>query len=166
MEIRDIDTFLDYYGKIRQRTSRVLACIPPDKIGWTYKEGKFTLGDMIRHIANIERWMYGETVQNKPSKYLGCGVEYAEGYDDVIKYFNQCHAESMEIFKKLSPEEINGRCITPGGASITTWKWLRAMVEHEIHHRGQIYMYLALLDVPTPPLYGLTAEQVEERAKK
>jgi uncharacterized damage-inducible protein DinB len=36
------------------------------------------------------------------------------------------------------------------------------MVEYEIHHRGQIYIYLALLGVPTPPLYGLTSEQVVE----
>jgi uncharacterized damage-inducible protein DinB len=39
----------------------------------------------------------------------------------------------------------------------------RLMTEHEIHHRGQIYLYLAMLDVPTPPLYGLTSEQVRAR---
>jgi uncharacterized damage-inducible protein DinB len=37
------------------------------------------------------------------------------------------------------------------------------MVEHEAHHRGQIYLYLGLLDVPTPPLYGLTSEEVRAR---
>jgi uncharacterized damage-inducible protein DinB len=41
-----------------------------------------------------------------------------------------------------------------------TAKWLRAMVEHEVYHRGQLYLYLGLLGVPTPPLYGLTSEQV------
>jgi uncharacterized damage-inducible protein DinB len=40
---------------------------------------------------------------------------------------------------------------------------MRAMVEHEIHHRGQIYIYLAL-EVPTPALYGMTSEQVMERS--
>ena len=39
------------------------------------------------------------------------------------------------------------------------------MVEHEIHHRGQIYLYLAVLGVPTPPLYGLTEEQVLARSE-
>jgi uncharacterized damage-inducible protein DinB len=38
------------------------------------------------------------------------------------------------------------------------------MVEHEIHHRGQIYLYLSMLNVATPPLYGLTSEQLRERA--
>ena len=38
------------------------------------------------------------------------------------------------------------------------------MIEHEVHHRGQIYTYPALLEVPGPPLYGMTSEQVPERS--
>jgi hypothetical protein len=34
------------------------------------------------------------------------------------------------------------------------------MTEHEIHHRGQIYLYLGILGVPTPPIFGLTSEEV------
>ena len=56
------------------------------------------------------------------------------------------------------------RRLTPAGTPITTWKWLRAMVEHEAHHRGQIYLMLGLLEVPIPPLYGLTSEEVRARS--
>ena len=66
MEITSIGPFLDYYERIRQRTRRVINCIPPDRIDWTYKEGKFTFADLIRHVAAIERYMYAETVQLKP----------------------------------------------------------------------------------------------------
>lgn len=38
------------------------------------------------------------------------------------------------------------------------------MVEHEIHHQGQIYLYLSMLGVATPRLYGLTSVQVRERS--
>ena len=48
--------------------------------------------------------------------------------------------------------------------SITTWKWLRAMCEHEAHHRGQLYLMLNMLEVPTPPLFGLTSEEVVARS--
>jgi uncharacterized damage-inducible protein DinB len=47
---------------------------------------------------------------------------------------------------------------------MTVWKWLRAMVEHEVHHRGEIYLMLGHLGVETPPLYGLTSEEVRERS--
>ncbi len=44
MEIKTISPFLDYFNKIRERTMRVVACIPPDKVEWRAAPGKFTLG--------------------------------------------------------------------------------------------------------------------------
>ena len=164
MEIQNPGAFLDYVEKVRHRTMRVIRCIPPDKLEWTYREGKFTLGDLIRHIATIERYMFAETVAGRQSSYPGCGRELANGYENVLGFVQKLHAESVTIFSQLTESDLRRKCTTPEGASITVWKWLRAMVEHEIHHRGQIYLYLALLEVPTPPLYGLTSEQVRERS--
>ncbi len=164
MQTQNLELFLDYLDKVHQRTMRVARCIPRDKLDWTYREGKFSLGDLARHIATINRYMFAETIQGKPSRYAGCGKELADGYEDVLMFMERLHRESVEIFSRLSNEDLNRKCATPDGASITVWKWLRAMVEHEIHHRGQIYIYLAILGVPTPPLYGLTSEQVRERS--
>ena len=164
MQIQNLDVFLDYLEKVHQRTMRVARCIPPDKLDWTFREGKFTLGDLLRHMAAIERYMFVETITGKPSRYDGCGKELADGYENVIMFMERMHRETVEIISRLSAEDLNRKCPTPDGASLTVWKWLRAMVEHEIHHRGQIYLYLAMLGVPTPPLYGLTSEQVRERS--
>ncbi|HRX01310.1 MAG TPA: DinB family protein, partial [Cyclobacteriaceae bacterium] len=91
-------------------------------------------------------------------------TELASGFDNVISFLNKTHEESMSIFRSLDNEDINKKCETPGGAQITVWKWLRLMPEHEIHHRGQLYTYLSMLGVKTPPIYGLTSEQVIERS--
>jgi uncharacterized damage-inducible protein DinB len=160
----EIAVFLDYAEKVRQRTARVVACIPADRVEWTWRQGKFTLGDLVRHIAAIERYMYAENVQGLPSRYPGHGRELADGLPAVREFFDRTHAESMAIFGKLTDADLAGKSVTPAGAPITTSKWLRAMVEHEIHHRGQIYTYLAMLDVPTPPIYGLTSEEVRARS--
>ncbi len=166
MEIKTIEPFLDYFEKIRERTLRVVSVIPPDKIDWTYHAGKFTFADIIRHLATIERYMYAENVQGKPSLYPGHGPELADGYDGVLEFMSRMHNEAMEIFRRLTPEDLERKCTTPGGAEIATWKWLRAMIEHEVHHRGQLYLYLGLLEVPTPPIYGLTSEEVRARSEK
>lgn len=166
MEITTIQPFLDYYEKVRQRTLKVVQLIPPDKLEWTYKAGKFTLGDLVRHIATIERYMYAENAQFKPSRYPGHGREVADGFVEVMDFFNKTHEESMQLFSKLSDEDLQRKCITPGGSEITLWKWLRLMAEHEIHHRGQIYLYLAMLDIPLPALYGLTSEEVKARSEE
>jgi uncharacterized damage-inducible protein DinB len=164
MEIRTIDSFLQYFKNVRERTMRVARCIPPDKLDWSYAPGKFTLADLLRHIAVAERFMWAENLQGHKSRYTTHGKELADGYDDVMAFMEKKHAESMEIFVKLSDEELQRKCKTPDGAEITKWKWLRLMVEHEIHHRGQIYLCLGMLGVPTPPLYGLTSEQVRARS--
>jgi uncharacterized damage-inducible protein DinB len=164
MEIGTIQPFLQYLGSVRERTMRVARCIPPDKIDWTHAPGKFTLGDILRHLAVAERYMWAETVQGKPTRYTTHGKELADGYEDVIAFMEKLHAESIEIFSRLTDEDLQRKCQTPDAAPITTWKWLRLMTEHEIHHRGQIYLYLAILGIPTPPLYGLTSEQVRDRS--
>jgi uncharacterized damage-inducible protein DinB len=158
-----VDLF-DYFDKVRERTMRVVARVPPERVDWAIKEGKFTLGDLMRHLASAERWMFAENAQRKPSRYPGHGKELADGYDAIVAYMRAMHEESMVIFRALGEDDLQAKCMTPGGAEITVWKWMRLMVEHEIHHRGQIYLYLAMLDVPTPPLYGLTEEQVKERS--
>lgn len=165
MEIENIESFLDYFEKVRARTLRVIKCIPPENIDWTYREGKFTFGDLIRHLAATERYMFAENAQLKPSRYPGHGKELADGYDSVMNFISRMHEETIAILGKLSDEDLKRRCVTPGDTPITVWKWLRSMIEHEIHHRGQIYLYLAMLDIPTPPLYGLTSEEVFERSK-
>lgn len=98
------------------------------------------------------------------SRYPGHGRELATGLDAVINYMETLHAETMSVLRSLPPERFAGKCTTPDGASITVWKWLRAMTEHEAHHRGQIYFCLGLLGVRTPPLFGLTSEEVRERS--
>jgi uncharacterized damage-inducible protein DinB len=165
MSPANISEFLDYYEKIRQRTLQVIACIPADKYDWTYREGKFSFADIIRHLATIERYMYAENAQFKPSRYPGHSKELADGPENVLEFFNRLHRESVAIFSRLSNDDLQKKCVTPGGTPITLWKWLRAMVEHEIHHRAQIYTYLGILGITTPPIYGLTSEQVRERSQ-
>ncbi len=157
--------FLDYWDSVRARTKRVAACIPASELEWTPAPGRWSFGDLLRHLGGIERGMYAETVAGRPPAYAGHGRELAEGSDAVAAYLDRCHAEAMAIFRQITPEQWNGKCLTPAGTPITTWKWLRAMVEHEAHHRGQLYLMLGLLGVATPPLYGLTEEEVRERSR-
>ena len=156
----------DYFDSIRARTRRVAVLVPPDQLEWRARDGGFSFGDLIRHLGAIERWMFAENALLHPSSYPGHGRELADGYDAVIAYMQRMHAESMQIFRSLDESRFDERTKTPGGAEIRVRHWIRSMIEHEIHHRGQIYLYLGMLDVPTPPLYGLTEEQVKERSAR
>ncbi len=165
MEITNITSFLNYYENLRSRTVGVINCIPPDKMDWTHTAGKFTFADLIRHLAATERFVFAETVQNKKSIFPGHENHFADGYDEVRQFLNEMREESMQIFSRLTDEDLQKKCLTPNDTPITVWKWLRALTEHEIHHRGQIYAYLEMLEISAPPLYGLTSEEVRARSR-
>lgn len=164
MEITTTESFLTYFEKVRERTLRVARCIPPDHLEWRYREGTFSFGDLLRHLGAIERYMFAENAVLRSSRYPGHGRELADGYEEVFAYLNRMHAEAVEIFAGVSSSDLQRKCVTPGGAELAVWKWLRSMVEHEVHHRGQIYTYLSMLGIQGPPLYGLTSEEVRARS--
>jgi uncharacterized damage-inducible protein DinB len=164
METQNRDVLLSYFDKVRERTMRLARCVPPDRLDWTCRPNQFTLGDLLRHLAVTERFTFAEALQDRPNRYPGCGKELADGYNAVIALMEKLHHESREIFCAISEEAWDEKCLTPDSAPIRRWKLFRAMIEHEIHHRGQIYVYLGILGVPTPPLYGLTSEQLRQRA--
>jgi hypothetical protein len=56
---------------------------------------------MLQHLAGIECYQCGESVQLKPSRYPRHGGELADGFEAVFAYANRLHSESMEIFRRL-----------------------------------------------------------------
>src|SRR5262245_44018031 len=78
--------FVQYWRSVRQRTRRIVLLIPDAEIEWTYAPNRWTFGDIVRHLAGIERGMYAETARGRPSAYPGHSRQLAEGRDAVVRY--------------------------------------------------------------------------------
>ena len=160
METYAIEPFLDYFERMRGRTLRVWACVPEDRVEWRPAPGRFSFGDVLRHLVGMERHLYVEVAQGLPPAYLGHGEALASGHAGVLAYADRLHREAVDALTPMTPEALGRRVPGPAGGAMTAWKLLRAMAEHEAHHRGQVYLMLGLLGVPTPPVLGMTAEEV------
>ena len=88
----------------------------------------------------------------------------SENISDPIRHYINSYDELVSIISSFDNNDLQKKINTPANFPITCWKWMRAMIEHEIHHRGQIYSTLNYLNIKTPPLYGLTSEEVVERS--
>ncbi len=163
MEIKTTASFLSYFEKIREGTNQIIQVIPKDKMNWSYKPGKFSIADVIRHIAAIERNVFAEIVIGNTPCYNGCGEEVATCYDDAVHYFYEMHKQSMTIFSSLSDNDLNRKIKTLSNAETRIGSFLRALIIHEIHHSGALCIYLNLLDIKTPSIFGLTEKQVIEK---
>src|SRR5277367_4629269 len=117
MEIRDPQEFLRYFGKIHQRTMNVVGAIPPDKVDWGFRPDKFTLGDVVRHIAAANRYIFLEVAKDNRSIYTGCGKEYGAYYDEIVAFTERLHGEAIEMLSLFTSEDLQRRCETPDGAS-------------------------------------------------
>lgn len=164
MEITRITPFLEYLDRMHERTRRVVVRVGESDLEWQAGPGRMTPGDIIRHLAGIERWMYAENAHGRPVRYPGHSRDLANGLEATLAYYDQLHAESRSLFAELTDEALLAKTRTPADTPITLWKWLRAMLEHESHHRGQLYFILGLRGVETPPIFGLTSEEVQARS--
>ena len=156
-----MDQFSQAFRNIRERTRQSRNASPTT--GSVAPRGMFTLGDLVRHIA-VGTFHLGRIGPRAQSKYVTHGRELADGKAAVLAFLDRMHEEATALFLALPPEAMDEKCPTPAGVELTTWKWLQMMTEHEIHHRGQIYLHLGMLQIPTPPLYGMTSEQVRRIA--
>ena len=165
METTTVKSFLDYYSRIRKITDKVVQLIPADQLDFSYMTGKFTIGDLVRHIAAVERNLFAEVVVGRPSCYHGCGKELADGYDNIVAYYDEMHRQSMDIFSGLKDEDMARSITTLNGKTTDTGNFLKALIVHEVHHRAAMCIYLNMLGIKTPPVLGLTEEQVIQHSK-
>lgn len=161
MEITTVEGFLNYYKKTRQITNNIIEVIPHHQVDWAYMPGKFTIGDLVRHIAAIERTVFAEVASGNQPAYKGCGKELADGYENILSYFNNMHEETLAILTKLTDTDLKRKIKTMIGTEIELGSFLRTLIIHEVHHRGALCIYLNLLGVETPPIIGLKEEDVK-----
>ncbi len=166
MEITDIKAFIDYFDRVHSRTERIVELVPMDRLEHKPIVHKFSFADLIRHVAAVERYMFVEIAIGNKNHYPGHSQDLAAGYKNIMNYYHNLHSESRELLLSLSNNDLEKKRLTPANTELSLWKWLRAMIEHEIHHRGQLYSMLAILEIKTPPLYGLSSEELLAKSVK
>ena len=154
-------------GEIRREaatTRRVLERIPDDKLGWKPHAKSMTLGQLGMHVATIPGAFAGialaDNFQVDPARLvppeakstadilnaLDSGVKAAEDYLGTVTESTAAATWSATL---------NGRQMMsmPRAVMLRT-----LMLNHWYHHRGQLSVYLRLLDVPVPSIYGPSAD--------
>lgn len=144
-------------------TVRMLERVPMDKLTWTPHEKSMTLGRLAWHIATIpgriplfiDRGTF-DIGQARPA-------EMPEQPDFVATYRENVAAARAAI-ERLDDEAIRGPFrMTKGETVIFEFPkavMLRTiLMNHSYHHRGQLSVYLRLLDVPVPAMYGTSADE-------
>lgn len=145
-------------------TRNVLARVPDDKLAWKPHEKSMTIGQLAHHIAtlpggiarvgSLESLDY-ETFPPPPQP---------ESTAAIVAAFDGSIAQAKSILGAMNDASMmQSWSLTKAGRPVMTLPRIglfRAiMLNHLYHHRGQLSVYLRLLDVPVPSIYGPSADE-------
>jgi uncharacterized damage-inducible protein DinB len=156
-----------FLGELDQEgatTRRVLERVPADKLGWKPHEKSMTLGALAAHVAGIPGMIAG---MSQPAVFE-MPTDYMPPTPKSTAELLAAHDESVANAKKIVGAYADGQLMEKwtwqaGGRPLMSMPrigLLRAvMLNHWYHHRGQLSVYLRLLDVPVPSIYGPSADE-------
>lgn len=143
-------------------TRRVLERIPSDKGTWKPHEKSFSVGHLAQLVARMPGWI--TMTVNHPKLDLSQGAAYSyETTETLLADFDRNVREAREALASVTDEQMaRPWSLTMGDKtlmSLPTGVVVRQNINHLVHHRGQLTVYLRLLDIPVPSVYGPTADE-------
>jgi len=147
-------------------TRRLLERAPAAAFAWSPHPKSFTLGALATHLSRIPSW--GERILTQSGYDMvtdgNTTAPVLPSPADVLDAFDRSVATVRAVLTALSDAELNAPWqLTRHGEVIVTTPRIAAfkafVVNHLVHHRGQLSVYLRLQDVPVPPMYGPTADE-------
>ena len=159
--IASIREFTEYFDGVRRRTVGFFGTIPADMIDWAPKDGEYTCGDIIRHVAASES-MFSGVVADGVWRYDGHARDLGASLEQALALLDSRHAAASRALARAGDSALTEPRppLEPGGRPIRGWRVLMAMCEHEVHHRSQLASYLTLMGVDAPDIFGLGVEDV------
>ena len=148
-----------------QSTRKMLERVPEDKHSGKPHEKSMALGDLASHLAELPLLIVSIIDNNEldisKDDYR---IKMAANNKELLQKFDENLSKVIESLKNASDENLLGNWKLRSGEQIffemPRIACIRGMVlNHIVHHRGQLSVYLRLLDVPLPGIYGPTADE-------
>jgi uncharacterized damage-inducible protein DinB len=145
-------------------TRKCLERVPEGKTEWQPHPKSMTLGRLAGHLAELPTWVV-ETMKRDELSLDGQYTPFiSSSPKELLAMFDAKVAEARALIQSATDEDMMKpwSLKVRGQTAFTMPKIavLRGMViNHIIHHRGQLTVYLRLNDVPVPSLYGPSADE-------
>jgi uncharacterized damage-inducible protein DinB len=146
-------------------TMKMLERLPDDKLDWKPHEKSMTLGRLASHTAElsgfITRILTSDEMDFLTREYVPTVVKSSE---EAVALFKEKSASALAELEKVTDEKLmENWTMRNGDHVIFTMPRIAAIrgvgISHFIHHRGQLSVYLRMLDIPVPSIYGPSADE-------
>lgn len=157
------ETLLPEFDQEMANTRAMLERVPEDKFGWKPHEKSMTMGRLASHVAEMPNWAVFAIKQDKLEMTPGQKPFLADSKSELMDALSSNVAAAREAIASASDADLAQTwTLLYGGQPVFSAPRatvLRTVVmNHIIHHRAQLSVYLRLNDVPVPGMYGPSAD--------
>ena len=153
-----VEQFLQTFGFEHRTTMNVLQAVPGDRLDFKPHERSWPAGELAWHIAYSQYGLARVVAAGRFEEYQQPPTPAK--LDDIVAGCESYYQQTCEVLSKLTPEQLQGKISLPNGhtlpASGLLWS---GVLFHQIHHRGQLSIYIRMMGGKVPSIYGPSGDE-------
>jgi uncharacterized damage-inducible protein DinB len=162
------EAMLPEFDQEMANTRKTLERVPEDKFGWKPHEKSFSMGHLANHLSFLPNWAVSivsqDSIDVAPVGEPPLKAPEAKTMQEMLEMFDSAIAAARAAIAGASDEQLfKTWTLLAGGKTVLKLPkvaCLRSFVmNHSIHHRAQLGVYLRLNDIPVPSIYGPSADE-------
>ncbi len=151
----EVARFLQTFGFEHRTTMNVLRAIPADQLGFRPHERNMTAGELAWHIATAQLHIAQCVALGRFELRLFTAAPAPATIEEIVAGCESQYQQTCEALAPLTSEHLQQKIEMPGGhrlpASALMWS---GVLFHQIHHRGQLSIYIRMMGGKVPSIYG------------
>ena len=147
-------------------TRKMLAAVPQDKFSWQPHAKSMSLMRLASHIAEIPGMFVTQALASDSLDFATFNYQpkKVRSTEELLKFFDETLQPALETLKKATEEDLMKHWVMRQDeielVNLPKFAVIRSLcLNHIVHHRGQLSVYLRLLEVPVPGVYGPSADE-------
>ena len=157
-----VESFIPEFDQEMASTRKAIERVPTDKGAWKPHPKSFALGHLTQLVASMPGWLTNMATQTELNLANSPGYSF-ESTESLVTRFDRLVVEARAAIAKLKESDLSVPWSLKLGDRVlfttSRGETIRSTLNHLIHHRGQLTVYLRLVDVAVPSIYGPTADE-------
>ena len=156
------ESLLPEFDQEMATTRKAIERVPTDKGAWKPHPKSFSLGHLTQLVATMPGWITNMATKTELDLAKSPGYSM-QSTESLVATFDKLVTEARAAIAGLKDSDISVPWSLKHGDHVlfttSRGETIRSTINHLIHHRGQLTVYLRLVDVPVPSIYGPTADE-------
>lgn len=161
------DSMLPEFDHEMANTRKTLERVPDDKFNWKPHEKSFSMGSLASHLSNLPSWTNVAVETDEFDMAPGGNrmtTPECHNQKELLAIFDENVAKARASMAGVSDEKLFGTwSLKNNGQHILSMPRIAVLrnfvLNHNVHHRAQLGVYLRLNDIPVPSIYGPSADE-------